>query len=84
MGNSKIDADISVAQKCHSYVACKHIYWMFPMGLKGQTALVRPFRVDVVMPPIRAGPPALSALLGRHHNIHPKHPNHSLIVVEFC
>ena len=64
MGNSKIDADISVAQKCHSYVACKHIYWMFPMGLKGQTALVRLF----------------SALLGRHHNIHPKHPNHSLTI----
>ena len=67
---------------CHSYVAIKHIYWMFPMGLKGQTALVRLFRVDVVMPPIRAGPSALSALLGRHHNIHPKHPNHSLIVLD--
>ena len=65
----------------HSYVASKHIYWMFRMGLKGQTALVRLFRVDVMMPPIRAGPSALPALLGRHHNIHPKHPNHSLIVL---
>ena len=25
---------------------------------------------------------AVSALLGRHHNIHPKHPNHSLIVLD--
>ena len=23
---------------------------------------------------------AVSALLGRHHNIHPKHPNHSLTI----
>jgi len=41
--------------------------------------------MDVVMPPIPPGPPlrcCLTGGLGRHHNIHPKHPNHSLIVVQ--
>ena len=63
---------------------------MFPMILKGQTALVRPLRGEVEMlpkwPPIRAGPTALSVLLGRpfgeHLDFPPKHPNHSLIVVK--
>ena len=56
------------------------------MCVEGQTALVRPFRGEFDMlpkwPPIRAGPLALSALLGRpfgeHIEFPPKHPNHSL------
>ena len=61
------------------------------MCVEGQTALVRPFRGEFdklpKWPPIRAGPLALSALLGRpfgeHIEFPPKHPNHSLIVVVF-
>jgi len=55
---------------------------------EGQTALVRPFRGEVDMPPkwppIRAGPPLRCELPGRpfggHIDFPPKHPNHSLIV----
>ena len=65
-----------------SFVTVKHIYWMVRIGRKGKPRWWGCLGLDVVMPPIRAGPSALSALLGRHHNIHPKHPNHSLIVVQ--
>ena len=73
----------------------KPTYWIGVVCVEGQTALVRPFRGDVDMPPkwppIRAGPPLrcdLSALLGRpfggHIDVPPKHPNHSLIVAKFA